>query len=225
MGLQIEEDCLTTSSSVNFGWKGCPAKQERDRRRPHSAVTQRRATSATSRQESCRKRGGAGDGGGAHIHSSSHTALSSSVRSPRPPVLQEPRCHSSLGFRESSSYRRKGHSLPRPQGFDLQAYVLKQGSASNIRIGINGSSSSDEYFEKYLEECESAAQREKGEWSGLPDSPRQSLFDDEAEGSAPSSKDNNDVTVTSPESRNIPLCWDDQLRKAEVGFRHSGPAL
>ncbi len=201
----------------------------KNRRGPHSAATQRRAASAGSRRYA---------GGGRPKEKGSGTPLihqPNSSSSPSPPLPLHsplpPRSHSSLGFRES---RHNQPSLPRPQGFDLQAYIRKHGSASDIRIGINGCSSSDEYFERYLEECESAAQQEKGEWSGFRNS---SPFDSKnlQEGESPSSGQRGDVTtMSSPpsEKERVPLCWEDQLKKAEVcidamaiaSYQYSGPS-
>lgn len=113
-----------------------------------------------------------------------------------PPPLS-PRSHSSLGFRETT--------LPHPQGFNLQEYIKRRGSASDIRIGINGVCSSDEYFEQYLDECEAAAMRCEKRLSSSSSMEELDLVE-----SVPA------VTSSSPHPDLVPLCWDDQLRKVQV---------
>ena len=110
-----------------------------------------------------------------------------------------PRSHSSLGFRETT--------LPHPQGFNLQEYIKRRGSASDIRIGINGVCSSDEYFEQYLGECEAAAVADQCEKRLPSSSSVEELYLVESASAR---------TSSSPYPEVVPLCWDDQLRKAQV---------
>ena len=211
VGLQIEEDVRTTRGSAPGRWRESFAREHKANKRSHSAASQRRAVSAgptsSSQHGGERRMGGAthaGRKGGRASPMQLHgeSSPSSRVHSPLPP-----RAHSVLGFQE----KRQVTSLPRPKGFDLRAYVRRQGSANDIRIGINGSSSSDEYFEKYLEECESAARLEMGENPmTLPS----------GGGSNSEKSDDDDVTMMSSPSpadcKEVPLCWEDQLRKAKV---------
>ena len=222
VGVLVDDQCRMESSFSVDSWRGQRGDQggrgggERRETRPGSSGGVGRRTVSAG----CRKRAGNKTSTLHHPHTSSHTSLPHRTHSPRPPTLHSPlppRAHSSLGFVESHG----GTSLPRPQGFDLQAYVRRQGSASNIRIGINGSSTSDEYFERYLEECESIAQREKGEMT-------RPHLESMQEGEFPGDSDDDDVTMMSllpsapappvqqKNRQQVPLCWEDQLKKAEV---------
>lgn len=121
------------------------------------------------------------------------------ITGPTPP----PRSHSSLGFREKP--------LPCLQGFDLQGYVKRHGSTSEIRIGINGNASSDEYFERYLKECESKAEQKR-------DGPC-SIIDLDTIDITEQSEERMETERTHPlRSHLVPLCWEDQLKKAEVCY-------
>lgn len=134
---------------------------------------------------------------GYSYRSASSAALSRKSDPTPSAVAPPPRSHSSLGFRE----------LPRPQGFDLQEYVKRHGSANDIRIGINGVCSPDEYFERYLEECEAVAQCEKR----LPSS--SSIMNDVEELDL---MERSSTVTSSPHPDLVPLCWDHQLKKAQV---------
>ena len=125
-------------------------------------------------------------------------------KAPTPPP---PRAHSSLGFRESS---REG-AMPCPRGFDLQGYIRRRGSANDIRIGINGSSSTDEYFERYLEECELATQVQKR----LPGSYSTTMVE-QLEHSCSREEGEVELKTPSPHVQHPPLCWEDQLKRAQV---------
>lgn len=130
-------------------------------------------------------------------------------------ILPE-RAQSSLGFRENL--------LPRPQGFDLQEYVRRHGPTNEIRIGVNGAATSDDYFDRYLEECASVVEQDRDMYSSCSD------YDVDVEElpSSGSEQSCDEVMVTSltrpSKSRSstvsnegfVPLCWEDQLKHAEV---------
>lgn len=135
---------------------------------------------------------------------------SASVSSTRANSPQPQRSQSSLGLATQPAITK---------GFDLQEYVRRHGSAGEIRIGINGATSSDKYFERYLEECEFAAQQE----NNFPLSSCSLLCDDEVCAHAacafPSVKDDDLMMTLSayhPEIKPVPLCWEDLLKTSEV---------
>ena len=117
-----------------------------------------------------------------------------------------PRAHSSLGFAWSSRSVSKPE-LSRPRGFDLARYVQKQGSATAIRIGVNGEATNDDYFRNYLKECEK--QLENASASSFDDESTSDLEGDIFEG----------ISISQGRRENlkhVPLCWEDQFQKAEV---------
>ena len=138
---------------------------------------------------------------------------------PTPPPS---RPETSLGICRLAS---KHSPIQQPQGFDLQSYIKKCGSANEVRIGINGqsSSSSDEYFERYMEECETLAQQERE----LLDNSSTSITDTSEQENAVAknvleinpSKEHDVQEKVSPQESSlhlVPLCWEDQLKKADV---------
>lgn len=91
--------------------------------------------------------------------------------------------------------------------------MRKQGSAKEIQIGINGCSSlTDGYFDKYLEELQwdegEGAEEEEG-------SELTAENEGEVEESILLLKENNPLRRKIP-PETVPLCWQDQLRKAKV---------
>ena len=114
-------------------------------------------------------------------------------------VMRRP--HTSLGFTWNKSSA--VDSLGTPQGFDIAGYVQRRGTAQGIQIGINGRPVNDEYFQTYLEKCE----RELGE---------------HGEGCSSDSDEEFDLSYLGTVSegkllqRQVPLCWEDQLKIAEV---------
>ena len=124
-----------------------------------------------------------------HLHTSSRKSL---------------RAHSSLGFtwqgptHQSYDY----HDLQAPQGFDIARYVQQQGVGSVIHIGVNGRECQDEYLLAYLKECRKQASLEDGE---------EEVWSDEEDDVIMMASER-DVGLVS----DVPLCWDDQLKKVEV---------
>jgi len=121
------------------------------------------------------------------------------------------RAHSSLGFTWSSQSVSK-HQLSQPQGFDLAGYVKKQGSATEIRIGVNGETTNDDYFRNYLKECEK--QLENASPLSSDDDSISTFEGDISEGILISQN-------TRKPQKHVPLCWKDQFQKAEVKMYQS----
>ena len=126
------------------------------------------------------------------------------LKSPSCPVLKKKRVagrpHTSLGF--TWNKLSAVDPLGPPQGFDIAGYVKRCGTAQGIQIGINGRPVNDEYFQTYLEKCE----RDVGR-SGEEDSDEE--FDLSYLGA---------VSEGKLLQRKIPLCWEDQLKIAEVSI-------
>ena len=125
------------------------------------------------------------------------------LKSPSCPTLKKKRAshrpHTSLGFTWNKPSAAVDPLGP-PQGFDIAGYVKRCGTAQGIQIGINGRPVNDEYFQMYLEKCERDV--------------RGSSFND--------SDEEFDLSYLGTVSegkllqRKIPLCWEDQLKIAEV---------
>lgn len=97
-----------------------------------------------------------------------------------------------------------------PQGFDLAAYVHRHGTAHGIHIGRNGRSINDNYFREYLSQCEAEIDSKEKSCSDLVGSDSKGI--DELTELKQESVPNKRRQVSS-----IPLCWEDQLSKADVG--------
>ena len=186
-GCKMVRSCKESASKPVKAKNGSPPATSSSKRRPGGGGTVRIVSSAgPSRQR--------------------HHQLSTTP----PPIIMPRRAQSSLGFRENP--------LPRPQGFDLQGYMRRCGSRSEIRIGVNGSCSSDEYFEQYLKECEESLLA-VGQEQYLPSGPcSMADFDalDTVDILEQKIRQNERSNSKSVESHLVPLCWEDQLKKAEV---------
>lgn len=131
------------------------------------------------------------------------------LKSPSCPALKKKkvarRPHTSLGF----TWNRPSAMDPLgpPQGFDIAGYVKRCGTAQGIRIGINGRPVNDEYFQTYLEKCERDVGRNGEDSFGDSDEE----FDLSYLGA---------VSEGKLLQRKIPLCWEDQLKIAEVSIVH-----
>lgn len=145
-------------------------------------------------------------------HPSRPTSSLSQRTRPSPKAGKLPtRAHSSLGFAWSSQSVSK-HQLSQPQGFDLAGYVRKQGSATEIRIGVNGETTNDDYFRNYLKECEKQLENAS---PLISDDDSISTFEgDISEGISISQN-------TRKPQKHVPLCWKDQFQKAEVKMYQS----
>lgn len=144
-------------------------------------------------------------------HSNYRRAVSPAglTRNQHPSSAPPPRSHSSLGFRELRTLRETPQS--HPQGFDLQGYIKQHGSANDIRIGINGWCSPDEYFERYLDECGAVAQCEKKSTSSTSFTNDMEELDLTERATSPSQ-----MATPHTQLPLVPLCWEDQLKKAKV---------
>ncbi len=128
------------------------------------------------------------------------------LKSPSCPALKKKRVashrpHTSLGFTWNKPSA--VDPLGPPQGFDIAGYVKRCGTAQGIQIGINGRPVNDDYFQTYLEKCERDVER-SGD-NGFSDSDEEfdlNYLESVSEGKSL--------------QRKIPLCWEDQLKIAEV---------
>ena len=130
------------------------------------------------------------------------------LKSPSCPALKKKRDrpHTSMGF----TWNRPSavDPLGPPQGFDIAGYVKRCGTAQGIQIGINGRPVKDEYFQTYLEKCErDVAVERNGDGSAFSDS------DEECDLSYLGT-----VSEGKLLQRKVPLCWEDQLKSAEVSI-------
>lgn len=107
--------------------------------------------------------------------------------------------------------------MPHPQGFDLQGYIKQHGSANDIQIGINGRCSPDEYFERYLDQCAVISQCEKRLPSSISSAnDMEELYLTERVPSQNATHLQSQTAAPRPKFQLVPLCWEDQLKKAEV---------
>lgn len=123
-----------------------------------------------------------------------------------------PRPQSSLGFAYNSwsTAPDKPVGLSPPEGFDLAAYVQSRRSAKGIHIGRNGRVTNDEFFEEYLLQCEEEViQTNKSSCSDIEEKVDQEFEDLNLE-------EKTDTHTRGSRKHKIPLCWEDQLSKAEV---------
>lgn len=99
--------------------------------------------------------------------------------------------------------------------------MRRQGSADEIRIGVNGSSSSDKYFKQYLRECEGVAQLER-ELTSSGSCSLEDMLGGVAPGPGLGAGEDSALLETRGteecplDNHLVPLCWEDQLKKAEV---------
>ena len=138
---------------------------------------------------------------------------------PRPASSQQrncypnlpPRAASSLGFawqKTLNSPFQLGETL---MGFDITQYMRRHGLETEIRIGQNGKPTTDDFLKTYLEECRrKILQEQVTEESGF------SIPDREGGSDAGDLEPENVGPVSLKLSRKVPLCWEDQLEKAEV---------
>lgn len=130
------------------------------------------------------------------------------LKSPSCPALKKKRGahrpHTTLGFtwnKPSAVW----DPLGPPQGFDIAGYVKRCGTAQGIQIGINGRPVNDEYFQTYLEKCERDLEKDgEGYLSDSDEEFDLSYLDAVTEGKL--------------HQRMVPLCWEDQLKIAEVSI-------
>lgn len=129
------------------------------------------------------------------------------LKSPSCPALKKKRGarrpHTSLGFTWNKPSA--VDPLGPPQGFDIAGYVKRCGTARGIQIGINGRPVNDEYFQTYLEKCERDLGK-NGEGCFIDGDEE---FDLSYLGT---------VTESKLLQRKVPLCWEDQLKIAEVSI-------
>lgn len=127
------------------------------------------------------------------------------LKLPSCPALKKKRVahrpHTSLGFTWNKPSA--VDPLGPPQGFDIAGYVKRCGTAQGIQIGINGRPVNDEYFRTYLEKCERDVGRNGA--GSLSDSDEE--FDLSYLGT---------VSEGKLLQRKVPLCWEEQLKIAEV---------
>ena len=102
------------------------------------------------------------------------------------------RSHTSMGFSWNPCAPSEQQAPAHQSGFDIASYVKSRGSTRGITIGVNGRPVD---VQMYLENA--------GAEMGLEEDIDYDCLKTVSEGSLPSPL--------------VPLCWEDQLKKAEVG--------
>ena len=94
-------------------------------------------------------------------------------------------------------------------GFNIARYVRKHGSTAEIRIGVNGELTKDEFLTSYLSECKQQLRQDELDSSSESEDGDTETESDIFEGV--------DLLPNRNPQKPSPLCWEDQLEKVEVG--------